>query len=198
MRCLILLSLIISIGPIWLSAQLNIPPNQSKNPNQQKKSTFNRVFEGQPGKAALYSLILPGAGQIYNKRYWKAPLVWAGEGYIIYNLATKISSYNKLNNCHISLTNADGNASLYCGTVSSVTTAFSNAQSARSDKELAWVFMGAVHLINVLDAFIDRHLINFDTSDDLSFNFSPTDHYNFSPTGSAQLTLFQVNINISH
>lgn len=157
------------------------------------KSTFNRMFEGQPGKAALYSLVAPGAGQLYNRRYWKAPLVWAGEGYAIYNLINKLNTFNQLNNCHIALSENSIDVTSLCGTVTSVSTAFAQSQAARSDKEIAWVIVGAAHLLNVFDAFVDRHLINFDTSPDVSFNFQPTDHY----AGTPATTLLQINFPLS-
>ena len=144
---------------------------QSRQNNNNKSGSFNKVFAGEPGKAALYSLILPGAGQVYNKSYWKVPLVIAGEAYMLNNLSNKISSFRRLNDCHIALSNNEIDP-LICDGQTNVSTAFSRSQSARSQKEMAWIFMGAAHMLNVLDAFIHRHLINFDTSDDISLQLN--------------------------
>ena len=144
------------------STQVRIEQNETN-----KKSSMGTVFEGTPGRAMLYSLIIPGAGQIYNGRWWKAPLVWAGEGAVLYYLLDQISTYDDLNSCYTSLVNNETNPQ--CGSINSVGTAFSARQSARSNVELAWVFMGLAHLLNAFEAFIDRHLMNFDTSEDLSY-----------------------------
>ncbi len=132
-----------------------------------QQSSFNKIFNGQPGKAALYSLILPGAGQIYNKSYWKVPLVWAGEGYAIYDLTQRIQRFNQFNACHLALAGGELNNPI-CNGETNVSTAFTNSQATRSDKETAWIIVGVAHLLNVFDAFIHRHLINFDTTDDIS------------------------------
>lgn len=147
-------------------------------PTKDKKSSFGTVFEGSPGKAALYSFILPGAGQIYNKRYWKAPLVWAAEGTALYFLIDRMQTYNDWNGCYTSLVN--GTDDIRCGTVTEVSDAFRIRQSTRSNLETAWLFMGLAHVVNALEAFIDRHLINFDTSEDIGFHFSqPNDTAGF-------------------
>ena len=51
--------------------------------------------------------------------------------------------------------------------------AFSRRDAARSSKEAAWVILGAVHLLQLVEAFVDRHLINFDTTEDLSLHNRP-------------------------
>lgn len=141
-----------------------------------KKSSFGTVFEGSPGKAALYSFILPGAGQIYNKRYWKAPLVWAAEGTALYFLIDRMQTYNNWDGCYTSLVNGDSD--VRCGTVTTISDAFRIRQSTRTNLETAWLFMGIAHVLNALEAFIDRHLINFDTSEDIGIRFSPPDDVN--------------------
>lgn len=135
--------------------------SHGQTPSNKGQSNFTKTFKGEPGRAAFYSLVLPGGGQIYNKRYWKAPLIWAGEGYAIYNLTQKISSYKTLRNEHIRLLNEDP-------TNSSIGTIFRQKQSARYQREVAWIIVGAAHLLNIVEAFIDRHLILFDTSPDLT------------------------------
>lgn len=147
------------------------------------KSNFSKTFSGEPGKAALYSLLLPGAGQVYNKRYWKVPLVLAGEGYAIYHLSNTTSKYKTLRAEHETLINA--------GAVQSeITAAFNSKQEARYQREIAWIVVGGAHLLNVLDAFIDRHLINFDTSPDLSdHRLTPKQYYN-----PVQVELFSISL----
>lgn len=158
-----------------------------------KKSSFGTIFAGQPGKAALYSLILPGAGQVYNKRYWKLPLVIAAEGVAAYFLIDRINTYSQWNACYIST--LDNNPAVSCQGLTDQSRIFKIRQSARTNKELAWVFMGGAHLFIALEAFIDRHLINFDTSEDLSIQlFKPLELDASNLLGMQQIPIFQISI----
>ena len=142
-----------------------------------KKNSFTSIFYGQPGKAALYSLILPSAGQIYNKRYWKVPFILAIEGGAIWYLDNRISAFQNRDRCWQSFLVNSAEPDAICGTLglSDINSAFNSRQSARSQKDLAWVFMGLAHLFNVIEAFVDRHLINFDTSEDLTIQIGKMD-----------------------
>ena len=140
----------------------------SQNTQPERKNSFTSIFYGQPGKAALYSLIIPGGGQVYNKRIWKVPLVYAVEGLAVYNLISNINTFQDRDQCWRSLVENPSSPDPICGTTENVTTAFNSRQSARSQKELAWVFVGAAHLLNIVEAFVDRHLINFDTTEQLT------------------------------
>jgi len=151
------------------------------------KPKSKKIFYGEPGKAALYSLIVPGAGQVYNKRIWKVPLVYALEGAAVYLLLDNINAYNKWNSCYVDIVNQVPNT-LDCGTVTDEATAFRVRNSARSNRELSYIFLGVAHLLNVVEAFVDRHLINFDTSDDLSSHIPPS--HQFEP----QVTFLRVKI----
>lgn len=146
-----------------------------------KKSSFTSIFYGQPGKAALYGLILPGAGQLYNRRYWKFPIVIAIEGYTIKYLADQINTFKQVDQCWksyvIDASNPDIGCALGPGTaddLESLSEAFDKRDKTRSAKEAAWLIMGAVHLMQLVEAFVDRHLINFDTNEDLSFHNIPS------------------------
>ncbi len=146
------------------------------------------IFKGQPGKAALYSLIVPGGGQIYNKDYWKVPLVYAAEGAAIYYAIYNNDRYSNWNTCYESIVNNSINE-VSCGTVTSTDTAFRIRNGFRSRRELSFVFVGVAHLLNIVEAYVDKHLTLFDTSDDLSILHTPT-----VPTFDNQVTLIKVSI----
>lgn len=152
--------------------KLQSQTSQDSTGNYEKRNSFTSIFYGDPGKAALYSLVLPGAGQLYNKRWWKAPLVWAGEGFLIWNLNQSLSEFNQIDQCWRSIVE-DPTAVCQGFNVNSASEAFTIRQRAQSNRELAWIFLSAGHLISVLEAFVDRHLINFDTSDQLSIRVGP-------------------------
>lgn len=171
----------------------------------EKENSFKSVFYGQPGKAALYSLIAPGGGQLYNKRWWKVPLVWAGEGYLIYNLIGSIQNFKNWDNCRLSFLDPDlpsacdpvvHNLSPMV-TVTNVSDAFDRQQTAKAAKERAWLFVIAAHLIQTLEAFVDRHLINFNTEEQLTFSTNPQPELEINNFSSSSITVFSVNINLN-
>lgn len=129
-------------------------------------NTFFDIFTGNPGKAAFYGLIIPGGGQIYNKKWWKLPLVYGLEGYLVYSIVTNTQSYNGYQSAY--LDNLGGNVRVYLGT-SDVSILKSKRDGFRKAREYSWVFFIGGHLITIFEAFIDRHLMEFDVSDDLTF-----------------------------
>jgi len=130
------------------------------------------MFDGNPGKAALYSMILPGAGQFYNRRYWKVPLALAAEGAAIYFLNENIQEFNKWDGeWKFQLENKINNPDV---TQVYDPDAIKNIRdNARQRKDLSWVTLIGVHIIVSAEAFVDRHLIEFDVSEDLSFHVLP-------------------------
>ena len=141
-------------------------PTQPSDSTTYVKKKRN-IFKGEPGKAALFSLIIPGGGQVYNKDYWKVPLVYAAEGAAIYYTIYNNDRFNRWNTCYESILNDNTDAAT-CGTVTSSDTAFRIRNGFRSRRELSYVFVGLAHLLNIVEAYVDRHLTLFDISDDLS------------------------------
>ena len=141
---------------------------QVNNPKPKKERTFKgpiSMFAGNPGRAALYSLLVPGGGQFYNKKYWKIPLVLAAEGAAIFVLVDNIRTYNRWDQAFMdSIANIPNPFSE--GRTSSEILEVRN--SARKNRDYAIVGVVIVHIIQVADAFVHRHLIEFDVSDDLS------------------------------
>jgi hypothetical protein len=75
--------------------------------------------------------------------------------------------------------------------VSSATEAFDQQQAAKTAKERAWLFVIAAHLIQTLEAFVDRHLINFNTSDQLTLISNPRSHIERGRFDSAPITVLR-------
>ncbi len=150
---------------------LNIDAPETK----EKKGS---IFAGRPGKSLLFSLVVPGAGQIYNKSYLRVPVVWAavgGLGYLmIHN--TKVYQFrrdlyiSKIDNSAPPENPPKGEADLLTQSAASVR---SNRDSANSAKQQAIVGFALVWLANGVDAFVDAHLKDFDMDEDLSIDFGP-------------------------
>ncbi len=149
--------------------EVNSPIEISQS-GQKTKKEYNgplSMFAGNPGKAALYSLILPGAGQFYNKKYLKVPIVMGIEGAVIGLLVRNNNQYRRWDR--------EANQKLN-GTNPNPCT-FSQAElesfrdRARRQRDITLISTILVHLFQVADAFIHRHLIEFDVDDDLGFEW---------------------------
>jgi hypothetical protein len=127
-----------------------------------------------PRKAALFGLVIPGAGQAYNKKWWKIPIVYAalgGVGYVEYN---NINQYRYLRNNYRWLVD-EQQATVVDPALSRVDARTLKAarDGARQNLEYSSLALGFTVLLSVADAFVDAHMATFDVSDDLSLQFCP-------------------------
>ena len=124
-----------------------------------------------PYRAGLYSLLIPGAGQIYNKRYWKAPLVWGAIGGMIYLIDTNKKQKDRFETAYG--LRVIGEEDEFLGIISSAEGI--KRYRDQYDKWLQQSYIGllGVYALNALEAYVDAHLKNFDISEDLSIRISP-------------------------
>ncbi len=135
-----------------------------------------------PSKAAFYSAVLPGLGQIYNKSYWKAPLVWGALGGTIYGYSWNNNNYQRFRTAFkrrqagfiddefydLQDNNPPGSApDLDLGDLENQQERFQEA------RDLMLVFIIAAYALNIVEANVDAHLKQFNIDDDLSFDFQP-------------------------
>ena len=123
-----------------------------------------------PAKASLYAAVLPGLGQIYNKKYWKLPLVYGGlfaTGYAVNYYQGLYKDY-KEQLFHILETGED--QSLEGFTEDQLRPAI---DKARRERDFFIVIMAGVYILQILDAHIDAHLKEFDVNPNLQVKFSP-------------------------
>ncbi|MBT2556737.1 hypothetical protein J7E24_03000 [Hymenobacter sp. ISL-91] len=131
-----------------------------------------------PQKAALLALALPGAGQVYNRRYWKLPLVYGGLGGVGYGLFFYQTAYREYADGKNQLIdNPDMAISELEGKRVSQETSAANVQRGvnfyRRNRDTFIAYTAVVYGITILDALVDAHLRNFDVSDDLSLRLDP-------------------------
>lgn len=137
---------------------------------QSSKKKFN------PRTATLRSAILPGWGQIYNKKYWKLPLVYGGLGTTAYVFFYNITTYKLLRQAYILKLDRDPlNDSLIDSRFRQL-----SAPSIRSNRDLfrqnidySVIFFILFWGLNVVDATVDAQLKGFDVNDNLSLQFHP-------------------------
>lgn len=130
-----------------------------------------------PSKAAFFSAVLPGLGQIYNKRYWKVPIVYAaiGSGYLVYdfnnrqyNLARDAFKRRQAGFTDDMFFGSDPNNPLLSDT------ALEDRQERfQRDRDLALLVTIALYALNIIDANVDAHLKQYNVDDNLSMDFQP-------------------------
>nr|WP_235855785.1 DUF5683 domain-containing protein [Allomuricauda aequoris] len=129
-----------------------------------------------PSKAAFYSAILPGLGQIYNKRYWKAPIVWGAMGTAIYAYSYNNTEYRRARNAFKRRLAGFTDDEFYGdGTTPRISDdALQEAQeSTQRDRDLSLVITIALYALNIIDANVDAHLKQYNVDDDLVIDFKP-------------------------
>ena len=134
------------------------------------KANKKKIYSG-PRKASILSAVLPGLGQVYNRKYWKVPIVYAGLGGFGYMFYFNNAQYNDFRK-EVRAAYDNDPATLY-------DTRYSPDQLQilklyyRKYRDIAIIGMGVVYLVNIIDANVDAHLKTFDVSDDLSINVEP-------------------------
>ncbi len=127
-----------------------------------------------PLTATALSLVLPGAGQVYNKSYWKLPIVYAGLGWTGYNIYQTTDDYRNIRDTYFNISGIDTTAP-----VDSSLLRYSEGQlntlrrEAKNRQELAIIRFGIVYVLVAAEAFVDAHLWHFDVDDDLSLGLRP-------------------------
>ena len=134
-----------------------------------KPQTKKVSYSSRPAKKAmLYAAICPGLGQIYNKKYWKLPILYAGLGTAIYFIAFNQHYYNYYTN-QLNAVNANPNSSIYnASELSSIINYYHN------DRDLSIIITAGIYLISIVDANVDAQLNGFNVSDDISVKFTPS------------------------
>ncbi len=148
-------------------------------------------------KKATYLALVPGLGQIYNKKYWKLPIVYAGFGVITYFAITNRSQYIQYRDAYVCNLNGEQNVLVTtynanentfetnvnikkCGDLSRRYNA-DQLKSARDyyrrNMELSYIILVAWYGLQILDATVDAHLYYWEVNDDLSLKIEPSLQY---------------------
>ena len=114
---------------------------------------------------------LPGSGQVINKKYWKAPIVWGGWIYCISAIQFNQQQLNLYRNTII----ADGNGTeLPDPTIGGSESEWRQLETAyQKQRDLSYLALAGVHLLSILDAHVDANLMSFDVGEELSLHLVP-------------------------
>lgn len=127
-----------------------------------------------PTKAAIYSTVLPGLGQGYNKKYWKIPIIYAGFGVIIYFIVTNTKEYKQYEEAYYYVASGDSgyidNEYVYKYDEQQL---LDGKNYYRRNMELSYIIGGLWYILNIIDASVDAHFFDYDISDDLTIRVDP-------------------------
>lgn len=155
-----------------------------------------KVFRPVPMKATMLAVVLPGMGQVYNRKYWKVPFVYAGFGAVTYSIGFNTSKYNVMMKAYQDFTDKIPETDSYIRLIkgsdpsqydpvlhpdtynpSSEAWVRENLIKAidyyKKYRDLSYIGIAAWYLITILDANVDASLANYDISDNLGLELVP-------------------------
>lgn len=129
-----------------------------------------------PRKALLYAAIVPGLGQIYNKKYWKLPLVYGGFIAIGYGIDFYQKGYNKYKKeLFYNLENGyTEDNDIRPGDYYTTANYRRIVDQYKRQRDLMIILMGGMYLLQIVDAHVDAHLKEFDLNPNLQVSIQPT------------------------
>ena len=168
-----------------------------------------KTWQPKPQRALWLALVLPGAGQIYNRKYWKLPIVYGGMMGCLYAMNWNNMMYKDYSQAYLDIMDSDPttesyNKFLHLGKVidSSNEERYKKLFKSRKDKyrrwrDLSFFCMIGVYAISVIDAYVDAELSEFDISKDLSLKVEPTVINNHVSNNPLEASSIGVNCSIN-
>jgi hypothetical protein len=162
----IIILIIFSLGPVTMAQKISMPEKPVPDSVLEKRHS--------PTKATIMSMCLPGLGQIYNKKYWKVPIIYAGFGVLTYLIVFNTDNYLTYKSAYIESFNGDST-----GNYSSIVKKYpkesilSAREYYRRNLEITIIFTAILYALNIVDAAVDAHLFTYDIKKDLSLRIEP-------------------------
>jgi len=179
---------------LLLSRQSNIAQDSlSVKPDKKKEKT---EFIADPQRATMLALTLPGLGQIYNRKYWKVPIVYAGFGGLVYSIGYNSALYTKYMKAYQDFIDLIPETDSYLEVLdfadpreydpvlypeSYNASYYAHYQEGmlrqidynRKYRDLSYIGIALWYMVTVLDANVDASLFNYDISDNLAIIVAP-------------------------
>ncbi|MCS6928202.1 MAG: DUF5683 domain-containing protein [Saprospiraceae bacterium] len=147
-------------------------------PSIENPGFFRRTFLGEypsPRTAVILSLVLPGAGQVYNKKWWKLPIAYGVLGTLIYLEVKNVHQYRALRNNYKWAVDDDPTTNPtppYNRLSASALREYRDQSRNRVERNALGI--GLAYLLTAADAFVDAHLARFDVEESLSGRLRPS------------------------
>ena len=175
---------IVSSTPVDTARLRQLSDSLLAQPIAKAQKQVQKAFVPKPTKALWLSLVLPGAGQIYNRKYWKLPIIYGGFLGCAYALTWNQMMYRDYSQAYLDIMDDDPNTKSYLDMlpprydITGREDQFKKIFKRKKDfyrryRDLsAFCFIG-VYLLSVVDAYVDAQLSEFDISPDLSMKVEP-------------------------
>lgn len=150
---------------LWSTATAQVP-DTTRAPDWRQRH--------EPRRATIYSAVLPGAGQVYNRKYWKVPIVLGGLGTCIWFVQRNATQMDRYRSAYLAIIDGDP------ATVDEFNGRFSPdalrgvADQYQRWRDLSYILTAGVYLLNIVDATVDAHFVRFDVGGDLSLDLCPS------------------------
>jgi len=143
-------------------------------------------------KASIYSAIIPGYGQYYNKKYWKIPVIYASIGTAFYIAKWNQNKYLIYKEAFLYRTDQDENTIDEFENIYSEANLITIKNYHRKNRDLAYIVSAGFYLLNIIDASVDAHLFNYNINEDITLNIKPFmmySNFNYHPALSLTFSL---------
>lgn len=154
--------------------------NISRSDTAQRKKQ-KLLFEPDPKKAGMFASILPGSGQVYNRQYWKLPIVYAILGTAGYFIWYNYDQYREFRTAYISRLDASTANDQY--PLYDISDLKRIQDGFRQDLDIIVLLTTVGYAAQILDAVASAHLRNFDISPDISMELQPVIGPNYAGVG---------------
>jgi len=167
-------------------AQMETNVSNSLSLNTSSSAFWASDFHPSPRKATVYAAVFPGLGQVYNRKYWKVPILYGGFLGLAYAVSWNGRYYNDYRQAYIDIMDDDPNTNSYLNMLPpnfdpgdpNLNSWLPNALRHRKDVYRRWRDMSiagvfGLYVLSVLDAFVDAQMFDFDISPDLSMRVEP-------------------------
>jgi len=171
-------------------------------PQEETSVVLRKSRPHSPHKATIMSMVLPGLGQVYNGQWWKVPIIYGGVAATIYGINWNISQYDNYKDAFVDYigyleqevpeggervkVNDERWKKVFFQDVTTydqsqeewLKNALKNRKdSYKRDRDMLYIVMGGIYVLNIIDAVVFAHFYDFDISDDLSMGVRPTMDY---------------------
>lgn len=178
---------VLAAGDTRIALTDSVPKNLKESKKAAPGSDYEKKeFKPDPVQAIWLGAVIPGYGQIMNRKYWKLPIVYAGFLGCYYAVGWNSNRYINYRNAYLDITDTDSqtNSFLYLippgytidsygGTGAFTGLLKTGMERARYNRDLSVIVTIAYYGLTLIDAFVDAHLYDFDISTDLSLNLRP-------------------------
>lgn len=167
------------------SVRINAPTTLTDKEIAAINAAKHKTFIPNPQRALWLSFVIPGGGQIYNRKYWKLPIFYGGFLGCMYAFSWNQQMYMDYSQAYLDIMDDNPNTNSYLDMfppsydIESNLSRFQTVFKNRKDRYRRWRDLSAfcfigVYALSIIDAYVDAHLSVFDISPDLSLQWGPT------------------------